>query len=67
MIDFGYFSTDLPGNIKIKNLDGSINNGILMEAQQIAQSVFDESYENDPKNEQDCSPNVAALNVFSRH
>ena len=53
MIDFGYFSTDLPGNIKIKNLDGSINNGILMEAQKIAQSVFDESYENDPKNEHD--------------
>merc|ERR1712062_832968 len=44
---------DLPGNIKIKNLDGSINNGILMEAQKIAQSVFDESYENDPKNEHD--------------
>ena len=53
MIDFGYFSTDLPGNIKIKNLDGSINNGILMEAHKIAQLVFDESYENDPKNEHD--------------
>ena len=45
------FSIDLPGNIKIKNPDGSINNGMLMEAQKIAQAVFDELYENDPKSE----------------
>ena len=46
-----YFSIDLPGNIKIKTRDGSINNGLLMEAQRMTQSVFDELYENDPKYE----------------
>ena len=46
-----YFSIGLPGNIKIKTRDGSINNGLLMEAQRIAQSVLDELHENDPKNE----------------